>query len=206
MTRATGPRTPNRARGLLLIALLAGFGVSFGIAAAIGDDEGDGDDHKGGPAGERVMVASGTTGGEIGRWRIWRSVDVDGRECIEAQLLDDKLSESVPESARAPGALPVPDGGALSGGCGSTADLDVVTVSAPSEMLLIGRAPEVAEDVDVTAQGRGAKRVKPQRGPEGVRFKFFGTALDGRPKGVRVTARDGDGRELRSKDVPTPGG
>jgi hypothetical protein len=200
------PKKPRVPRGLLLIAVLAGFGVSFGIAAAIGDDEDAGDDHKGGPTGERVMVASGTTGGEIGRWRIWRSVDVDGRECIEAQLLDDKLSDSVPDSARAPDALPVPDGGALSGGCGSTADLDVVSVSASTETLLVGRAPEGAENVDVTAQGRGAKRVKTQRGPESVRFTFFGAALEGRPKGVKVTARDKDGKELRSKDVPTPGG
>ena len=200
------PKSPRVPRGLLLIAVLVGFGVSFGLAAAIGDDDDAGDDHKGGPTGERVLVASGTTGGEIGRWRIWRSVDVEGRECVEVQLLDDKLSESAPDSARVPDALPVPGGGALSGGCGSTADLDVISVSAPSEALLVGRVPETAENVDVTAQGRGALRVKAQRGPEGVRFKFFGAALDGRPKGVKVTARDKDGEELRSKDVPTPGG
>ncbi len=41
------PKSPRVPRGLLLIAVLAGFGLSFGIAAAIGDDDDAGDDHKG---------------------------------------------------------------------------------------------------------------------------------------------------------------
>jgi hypothetical protein len=202
----TGDKAGRRIpRGLLVVAVLAGFVASFGIAVAIGSIGESEDDHPGGPTSKRMLVARGTTPGEIGRWRVWRSFDAGGDECVEVQLLDDPLDDRAPEEYRREAGVPVPGGGTLSGGCGSEAELDLATVSAARETLVYGRAPQAADEVSIEVGGREARRVQLEDPPEGARSKYFGVAVASREGGIRARARDAAGNELRSLDVPTPG-
>jgi hypothetical protein len=193
-------------RGVLVLAALSGFLASLGIAIAIASDSGEGDDHAGGPVGKRTIVASGTAPREIGRWRVWRSVDARGEECVEVQLLDDPLDDQAPEAYRNEGAVPVPGGGTLSGGCGNDAELDVASVTASEEVLLYGRAPAAADAVEIEVGGRPERTVKLADAPEGTRSKYFGAAIEARAGAVRARARDAGGRDVGTRDVPTPGG
>ena len=122
--------------------------------------------------------------------------------------MDDNPDAQVPEKYRSPGGLPVPGGGTLGGGCGSTADFNVASLTGAEETLLYGRAPESAEEVTIIIPGREQIRARARKSEASVPFKFFGVAVPDAPlKDVKAEAKAADGREVRPpRAVPTPGG
>lgn len=203
MSRNTddGRRLQRVPRGLLLVAALAGFLGCFGVVTAIAslsanDNEAE---HEGGPVTQRVAVASGETPGDLGRWKIWRSEDADGTECLEVQLLDAPVA---PPEGRSPAGIPVPGGGILGGGCGP-GDFNVGSVNGVAETLIFGPVPAGTARVEVSASGGGPKGATP-RGAAGAPGKYFGVAVNGRHSNIEARALASSGSELKSKAVPVP--
>lgn len=193
----------RRPRLAALTAAVIGFGVTFGIASAIGaaSDEPAPQEHKSDdPVTERVVVASGKTPGRIGRWRLLSATDAQGDPCVEVQLLDEGIPASVPESARIDRGFE----GIIGGGCGGPAGLDVVTVVQDDETLVLGGAPDKADRVDIKGLGQAARSVRALEGPS--RKRFFATRLAGKVDNLSVVAKDSNGQTVDTQNFPPAGG
>ncbi|HWH45602.1 MAG TPA: hypothetical protein VNT32_12805 [Thermoleophilaceae bacterium] len=172
-------------KGLVVLAVTAGFGASFVIAYAIGAvgsdvprSAGDGLTHTSG----RGVVATGTSR-EFGRWELVVSQSDKGR-CEGVRLLDDGRSEPT-----------------VYEGCGLPPGFSLASLAGARATFVHGRVPPDAEEVSISMPGEATQTARTRRAPDGSRF--IGVDIPAGARGVSVEAFDAGGRSLGSREVPT---
>ena len=138
----------------------------------------------------RALVASGSTHGEIGRWRIWRSRDAQHRECTEIRLLDHPRGR--PSRRRE---------------CTTGAGFSVAAITAPHETLVYGRVPARARTVVIGTSDQRTRTGRAVSSPRARPFNYFGVAFpSGRISGLKARALDVRGNEVAATGLRVPAG
>ena len=189
---------------LMLVSLaIFTFVVLTGMASALGA-------FTGGPADEppadpstspRKAIASGDSP-SIGKWTLWYSDSADGGKCVEIQFVDP-VEAAVPPEAKLDGNVPVPGGGSLAGGCGASGSMTATTLTGAEHTLVFGIARGDIERVVV--RGGGSSANARLFSPPGVDVKAYAhTIRNGQTRGLEVSGRGRDGREVAAQRPPTP--
>jgi hypothetical protein len=153
LKKMVAPVAGVSAAGAAFVAAALGAPVVLGQSA-----EQNHAPHDGGPVTPQVVVASGDAQ-QFGRWEILSAQDANEAPCLDLRLLD--AADGLPEST---------------GGCGVTADNQVMTVTGEKGTLYWGRVNDRGDSVAIRSKGKEKKGVKTFKGKDNRTYVVTQTA------------------------------
>lgn len=199
--RTTNPPTNDTKRRSRVVTVIAAAVTAaatvFGVATAVGAvglaPQDPSPLHEGGPVTDRVLVATGATPGH-GRWRLLRSEDATGQECLGLEV----------------GGQPSATGNdltAIAESCGAPTGIGVGTLNGKGETIVWGRVPVNTAKLQVAARGRPVHVALPLAAQNAGRGNFVVSAIRARldvSQDPVAEAYDAGGRRIAVASLPVP--